>query len=375
VRVAARTLGESGFLFLNNHVRGLDMPKRKEVQIRLQLPSGPMLVPSRPVYVPAGSYFVWPVNMDLDGLRMRYSTAQPFCRMVKGETVLYVFFAVPGIAPEFSFAPGALTSMHVNEGTRSENSNQTLVTEIEPSTRIAFEGKLPTGKRLQVVVLTQKQAESATRISLRDGDHLVISPQDVYSDGQSMTLFALGQPDFYFLIWPALASTEGSSLRVEAQPDDGIFKGYRAMGIPRTVLASWAPEHSVKSKPPSLSDPATVPTAEEIEAAPEWRIHLPSDALAGVSDLFLRVEYRGDIARLSADGHLLTDDFYNGMPWCIGLKRFRSQVESGKLEIAIVPWRDHSKVILDDFAVDKAGHSGPNLLNVAVLPEYQLTVP
>ena len=199
VRVAARTLGDSGFLFLNNHVRGLDMPEHKGVQIRLQLPSGPMLVPSRPVDVPAGSYFVWPVNMDLDGLRVRYSTAQPFYRMVKGETVLYVFFAVPGIAPEFSFAPDAFTSMHVNEGTRSENSNQTLVTDIEPSTRVAFEGKLPTGKRLQVVVLTQKQAESATRISLGDGDHLVLSSQEVYSDGQSMTLLALGATRFPFL--------------------------------------------------------------------------------------------------------------------------------------------------------------------------------
>ncbi len=375
VRVAARTLGDSGFLFLNDHVRGLNMPEHKAVQIRLQLPSGPMLVPSRPVDVPAGSYFVWPVNMDLDGLRVRYSTAQPFCRVVKGDTVLYVFFAVPGIAPEFSFAPGALTSMRVNEGTKSENSNQTLVKDIEPSTRVAFEGKLPTGKRLQVVVLTQKQAESTTRISLRDGDHLVLSSQEAYSDGRSMTLLALEQPDFSFSVWPALVSTQGSSLRVEAQPDDGIFKTYRAIGVPRRVVASWTPEPSVKSRPSSLSDPATVPTAEEIEAAPRWRIHLPTDALAGVSDLFLKVEYQGDIARLSADGNLLTDDFYNGLPWCIGLKRFRKQVQSGDLQIAIVPWRDRTKVILDDFAVDKAGHSGPNLLDVTVLPEYQLTIP
>jgi len=95
VRVAARIRGDSGFLFLDNHVRGLDMPGHKRVQIRLQLPSGPILVPTRPVDVPADSYFVWPVNMDLDGLRLRYSTAQPFCRMESGQTVLYVFFAIP----------------------------------------------------------------------------------------------------------------------------------------------------------------------------------------------------------------------------------------------------------------------------------------
>jgi hypothetical protein len=375
VRVAARTRGDSGFIFLDNHVRYLDMTAHKRVQLRLQLPSGPMLVPLHPFDVPADSYFVWPVNMDLDGLRLRYSTAQPFCRIVKGQTVLYVFFAIPGISPEFSFAPNALKSMQVNGGTNSESSNQVLISSIEPSSRVIFEGDLPAGKRLQVVVLTREQAESATRISLADGDYLVLSSQEVYSDGRLMTLRALAQPDFHFSVWPSLPSTEGSSLRVEPQPDDGIFKVYRALGKPRTVLGSWTPEPSVKPDPRTHSDPATVPTEEEIEAAPRWQLRLPTGAFAGVSDLFLKVEYQGDIARLSADGHLLTDEFYTGMPWCIGLKRFRAQVESGPLEIAVVPWRDRSKVILDDSVSDKSGDNGAHLLKVTVLPEYQLTVP
>jgi beta-galactosidase len=375
VRIAARTHRDSGFLFLNNHVRGLDMPAHKRLQVRLRLPSGPMLIPTHPVDVPTGSYFVWPVNMDLDGLRLRYSTAQPLCRMVRDRTVLYVFFAIPGISPEFSFAPDALTSMQVNGGIKSESSNQILVSGIEPSNRVVFEGNLPTGKRLQVVVLTREQAQSVTRISLGDGDHLLLSSQEVYSDGRLMTLRVLAQPDFHFLVWPSLPSTHGSSLHVEPQPDDGIFKTYRALGIPRTILASWTPKPSVKPKPISLSDPATVPTAEDIEGAPRWQLRLPTDAFDGVSDLFLKVEYQGDIARLSAAGHLLTDDFYNGMPWCIGLKRFRRQVESGPLEIAIVPWRDRSKVILDDFAFNKVEDNSPRLLKVTVLPEYQLIVP
>ena len=375
LRIAARTRGESGFLFLDNHVRGLDMPAHKQVQVRLQLPSGSMLVPTRPVDVPADSYFVWPVNMDMDGLRLRYSTAQPFCRMVKGRTVLYVFFAIPGISPEFSFAPDALKSMLVNGGTKSESSNQILISSIEPSSRVVFEGNLPAGKRLQVVVLTREQAESATRISLRDGDHLVLSSQEVYSDGRSMTLRALEQPEFHFSAWPSLPSTQGSSLRVETEAADGIFKTYRALGKPRTILASWTPKQPVTPMPISISDPATVPTEEEIEAAPRWQVRLPTDAFAGVSDLFLRVEYQGDIARLNAAGHLLTDEFYTGMPWCIGLKRFRRQVESGPLEIVIVPWRDRSKVILDDSVADKAVGNRAKLLSVTVVPEYQLTVP
>lgn len=374
VRVAARTRGDRGFLFLNNHVRGLDMPEHKRVQIRLQLPSGPMLVPTRPIDIPAGSYFVWPVNMDLDGLRLRYSTAQPFCRMVRGRTVLYVFFAVPGISPEFSFAPDTFRPMRINNAIKSESSNQILVTAIEPSSRVVFEGNLPSGKRLHVVVLTQEQAQSATRISLADGDHLVLSSQEVYSDGRSMTLRALEQPDFYFSVWPSLPDTHGSSLHVETKANDGIFTTYQAQGKARYVFASWTPEQVVKPVASFLSDPATVPSPEEIGAAPRWRTRLPTDAFVGVSDIFLKVEYQGDIARLSAAGHLLTDDFYNGMPWYIGLKRFRNQVDSGPLELSIVPWRDLSDVILDDSAAKKTGDQSAHLLKVSVLPEYQLIV-
>ena len=131
----------------------------------------------------------------------------------------------------------------------------------------------------------------------------------------------------------------------------------------------------MKPWPAALSDTATVPSAEEIEASPRWRVHLPPDAFVGVTDLFLKVEFQGDIARLSAAGRLLTDDFYNGTPWCIGLRRFRRQVESGDMEIAIVPWRDRSDVILDGPAVNRSGDHRARLLEMSVLPEYELTVP
>ena len=374
VRVAARTHGDSGFLFVNNHVRNLAMPRQKQVQIRLQLPSGPILIPTSPVDIPAGSYFIWPVNMDLDGLQLRYSTAQPFCRIVSGRTVLYVFFAIPGVGSELSFAPEVSSSIKIEGATRIDSANQILVAGFEPSTRVVVEGDLPGGRKLQVVVLSREQAQTATRVTIAHGNHLVLSPQEVYSDGQTMTLLATAKPDFEFSVWPSLNFTQGSSLPVEIQPDEGIFKSYRSMGAPRTILASWTPEPSVKAMPISLSDPNTVPSAQEIEAAPRWQGRLPKDAFAGVSDLFLKIDYFGDIARLSADGHLLTDDFYNGMPWCIGLKRFRKEVESGNLELTIVPWRERSDVVLEDFAAEKTAGRGPQLLNVTVLPEYQLTV-
>jgi hypothetical protein len=129
--------------------------------------------------------------------------------------------------------------------------------------------------------------------------------------------------------------------------------------------------------PPSLikSDASTVPSEAEFQEARKWSVRLPKGAFVGADDLFLKIDYQGDIARLNAGGHLLTDDFYKGMPWCIGLKRFRQEVEANSLNIAVFPWRDRSKVVLDSFATRKIEDDAAHILRVTVLPEYQLVIP
>jgi beta-galactosidase len=190
-----------------------------------------------------------------------------------------------------------------------------------------------------------------------------------------VTLRALEQPDFRFSAWPPLTSLQGASLRVEVLKHDGIFKSYRAEGIPQKVIATWNPERSNVPTSVPHSDATTVPTKAEFQAAPKWSIRLPRDAFVGVDDLFLNVDYQGDIARLNAADRLLTDDFYKGMPWSIGLKRFRQQVEANNLNITVLPWRDRSKVVLDSFGTKKNQGDGARILGVTVLPEYQLTIP
>ena len=60
-RISARTLGTSGFLFVNNHVRGAEMPVREGFQVAVKLPGGKtLMIPEKAVDLPADSYFVWP---------------------------------------------------------------------------------------------------------------------------------------------------------------------------------------------------------------------------------------------------------------------------------------------------------------------------
>jgi len=101
VSAPARTLGDSGFLFLNNYVRGVTMPERAGFQIELQLPSGPMRIPQQSIALPSGTYGIWPVNLAMPGMTLRYSTAQLFKRVQTGKQTNYFFFTIHGIVPEF----------------------------------------------------------------------------------------------------------------------------------------------------------------------------------------------------------------------------------------------------------------------------------
>ena len=52
-RIAARTLGSSGFLFVNNHVRDYPMPARENFQVTIKLPGDKSVtLPSKPITLP-----------------------------------------------------------------------------------------------------------------------------------------------------------------------------------------------------------------------------------------------------------------------------------------------------------------------------------
>ena len=63
---------------------------------------------------------------------------------------------------------------------------------------------------------------------------------------------------------------------------------------------------------------AQAPGAGELPQAAKWSIAIPAGALNGLSELFLEVDYKGDLARLYGKSQLLDDNFYNGKPWMIG---------------------------------------------------------
>ena len=120
---------------------------------------------------------------------------------------------------------------------------------------------------------------------------------------------------------------------------------------------------------------ATAPLDPDFDKAAVWRVHLPANLDLGL-DPIVRFHYVGDVARVTLNGKLLTDDFYNGNAFDLGLRRYAPEILNGDLRIAILPLRKDAPIYMADKARPDFGKSGSivNLKSVEIVPRYQAQI-
>lgn len=99
------------------------------------------------------------------------------------------------------------------------------------------------------------------------------------------------------------------------------FTKLKEAGAPRTITIG-------------VNKAAEEPTDADFEQAAVYQINVPEEARRGFHRL-LSIDYRGDVARLYADGQLIQDNFYNGRPMLYGLWRLPAGTK--QLELRILP--------------------------------------
>jgi hypothetical protein len=165
---------------------------------------------------------------------------------------------------------------------------------------------------------------------------------------------------------------------------DGVFTRFE-LPRPHPVVATASFVELQPAGPPREIHPSRTshPVAEQPEdadfaQAAIWRIALPPD-LDLSADPVLRLHYVGDVARLTLDGRLLTDDFYNGNVWEIGLRRHAPGILKGDLRIVILPLRKDAvtgparKIYLADGQIPDFGDAASivQLKAVDIVPRYE----
>ena len=396
-RVAVRSRGGAGFIFFNNYVRGAQMPMRHAAQFQILLPgcdgkpSVTLAIPRHPIDLPSGAYFIWPFNLRLDGVTLRYSTAQLFTQLDNSGVQTVYFEALNGIAPEFAFDAATVHTLKPTSGETVTDSGVVYVTGIEPGVDSSIDVVSSEGKTLRLVVLTASEAEDAWKVRIDSSDHLLITAQDfvAYPDSRPARIWlrSIGRPQFQLTITPPTPfPVQASMPLIPAATDRSAALDVFTAEVPQwhAALQFTQIQHAGEA-PPVKTGPAQdwrphgvaqAPAAGDLPQAAKWSISVPAGALNGLSELFLEVNYEGDLARLTANHKLLDDDFYNGEPWMVGLSRFLASNGSGNFELSILPLRKDAPVYFELPRPLQFGQNGQidKLDSLRLVPEYQLEI-
>ena len=377
LRLAVRTDGHRGFIFINNYQQNCPLPDHRASRVELKLASEILRIPSNAVTIPSGAYTIWPVNLDLNGFRIKYATAQLLCKVSEGETASYFFFAWPGIEPEFGLEEQPLASVEATKSVKHTAAGQVHIDGIKPGSDVAFSLKSRTGQRARIVVLTREQATHCFRLRLGGSEHVFISSASLFSGGERLRVRARDVRDLSFSAFPTLKGL-GVGVQIREAGEDGIFRRYAAAVAPKVVPVRLEKLRSASPLgPPQMGQEVVLaPTDADFDHAAQWRVVLPPKALDGLSDLFLKIDYIGDVARLYAGERFLDDNFYNGTAWEVGLKRVGSEDLERGLKLEVLPLRENAPVYLPADAWPPFPPSGETagIRTISASPEYEVII-
>lgn len=386
-RVAVRSDGRSGFFFFNNYVRGTTMPPRPALQLRIKLHDGELLFPRAPIDLPSGAYGIWPFRFDMDGITLRYATAQLMTKLDTPKGVAYVFVHTPGVPAEFALEQGAAISIDAHASARTEISgNIVYLYDTKPNLASPITIRRHGRKPVQLIVLTQAQAENCWKVRIAGQDRLLLTSVDLFADETHITLQSLAKRSFRVSLFPGLNPNQqlvsSVPLRKTTFGDDlqeyttELPPATPSLTVSREKLAGTAPPVGVG---PTLSwrphGVAIAPTDAAFQlAAARWNLRIGWPQQRDISDIFLNVDYEGDVARLLAAGRLLDDDFYNGEAWRVGLRRYRTNTGVPPLTLEILPLRSDAPIFLEPAVRATLPHTSQveGLKEIHVIPQYQL---
>lgn len=348
LRYAVRTDGKAGFLFLNNFQDDTTVTRKENIQVSIKTSGGTVSIPESGGFdLAMEENAIFPFNINLNGAQLIYATAQ---LMMKGSGYC-VFFRPEGMKAEFSFAATPKLSVEANEGIAiNKNSSRILVSCKEPVTEFVLQ---TAGKTTRVLVIDKSLALTANRIKLKGKESLLFSAATVLQDGETLALLSEAANRYDVSFYP----------RVSEAP---VLSYGRMQSKTATYFSNF-----------SVEIPASKLTVQPRQISRrKYAVKLPS-SFQNLNDVFLQIDYTGDTGMGFLDGKLAADEFYTGLPWRIGLKRFYPAAANKEMVFYFRPLMKGSS-FLSDLNISDAFFGKVNSLvdvkGFALVPDYKTTM-
>lgn len=177
------------------------------------------------------------------------------------------------------------------------------------------------GSSVTFVVLSRKEAMCTYRLSLWGEDRLAIGDSEVegfhlYAKDGQLILHSPGISQFPLSLFPSPSAELALSLGTLKLTEEGLFHTY------------------------SVGLEAYMPELEQLEPSERSRLlKIGSTWPQQVDDIYLQIDYEGDVAAAYLSNRLLTDHIQYGHTWNIGLKQVKDELAAGEVHLLITPLR------------------------------------
>jgi hypothetical protein len=289
----------------------------------------------------------------LQGARLIYATAQPLTFVRTPGYLHYFYFAPDGIQPEFCFDTRSLQSVH-GDVVETESADGRMF--VRPKIGRQFSFTLLTGDNARVIVttLTRTEAEHTWKGVAWGTDRVVHCEADVVFDSGALAVSALDKPEVNLTVFPNVESPlRAKNARLIAEPC-ALCTNVQ-LGIPAQ----------------------TVPLQIEECGGGKYMVYLPALSGRSVSEVFLEIDYEGDTGMAFLDGTLVADNFCNGLPWVIGLRRFEPSLSDKGMCLVFRPVRQGTiRNVSSNLAADYEFEGTERLIvrSITARPQYSTRV-
>lgn len=322
LRYAARVKGSSGFLFITNFQDDTVLTEKKNIQIKVKTASDDISFPESGGFtLKSDENVIFPFNFNLNGINLNYATAQLLMKGDDANNPYYVFFAPEGIQPQFSFITDA--SIDASTGIETDKKANRILVKCNDNVS-EFTVSLNGRNRTRVLVLPKTLALRSYVVMLNGKKHLMFSDAVVLQDNNSFNLLSDGKNNYGLSVYPKINLTpkidNGTIIKLT---DNKIFSAYN-VSIPEVKFA-------VQSR--------SIGQKKYVVELPTWNPQL--------NDLFLTIDYTGDTGMGFLNGELVTDEFYKGIPWQIGLRNFISNTTAKEMVFYFRPMYKNASYLID----------------------------
>lgn len=383
LRMSVRSHGNSGYVFINNYQRLLEMKDMNDICIRIRQQDGAELVFPQ-LNIASGEQLIMPFNIDINGHLLNYATVQPLY-ILKNKVPTYVFLSHAGTASELVFSADNLKKVTL-DGRKIKEVDGAYTLNCDPEKEHLIQLKASDGKQTKILLLTQEQARKSWKIQQGGKEFLCITPSQLIPSAEEITIRNIDKTQFEMRIYPADARCsvkEGMSVKTQKQGDFltvrfetpvvSLQASYREAQNPESFIPrqQLLPEDNrLENTPANRPGPQYFVNFKPVPTSLYYTIHTPQLPVS-MKNAYMLIDYTGDTGSLYKKGALIADDYYWGGPMVFDLGRMKQQDNTEYL-LQIIPFAPEVKIYLDPSVRKNLQLSSQGIRSIRVLPVYDM---